>query len=137
ENRWTVGRRGERPLHSLGIRRQLIALRKRLPALRRREFFRGGGPNGDMEPDVIWHGVEPHAPDFSPGSRTLAMALDGSQTGREPDRDFYVACNAWIDPLQFRIPRSPSGKAWRRTIDTALPSPLDIVGLDEGPRVAE
>ena len=34
-------------------------------------------------PDVIWHGVEPFQPDFSPGSRTLAFCLDGSQTERE------------------------------------------------------
>src|SRR5262249_50582791 len=80
---WMDWRHSDARLDFLRFTRQLIALRKRHPALRRREFFRGGGPNGDMEPDVIWHGVEPHAPDFSPGSRTLAMALDGSQTGRE------------------------------------------------------
>jgi isoamylase len=113
--------------------RMLIALRKRHPALRRRTFFRGAGPDASREPDIYWHGVEPWAPDFSAGSRTLAFSLDGSQTGREPDRDFYIACNAWEGPLPFRTPPSPSGKPWRRTIDTALPSPMDIVGLDEGP----
>jgi glycogen operon protein len=113
----------------------MIALRKRHPALRRRAFFRGAGPHGDYEPDIFWHGVEPLQPDFSAGSRTVAFSLDGSQTGREPDRDFYVACNAWVEPLLFRIPRSPSGRPWRRAVDTALPSPLDVVGLDEGPVV--
>ena len=48
------------------------------------------------------------SPISPPGSRTLAFCLDGTQTGREPDRDFYVACNAWIDPIAFRIPRSPN-----------------------------
>ncbi len=116
--------------------RMMIALRKRHPALRRRTFFRGPGIEGTRAPDIIWHGVEPFQPDFSPGIRTLAFSLDGSQTGREPDRDFFIACNAWVEPVPFRIPPAPSGKPWRRSIDTALPSPLDIVGLDEGPVVA-
>ena len=115
--------------------RKMIALRQRHPALRRREFFRGAGPDGTHRPDIIWHGVLPHKPDFSCGSRTLAFALDGRQTGREPDRDFSVACNAWIRPLGFHIPRSPSGKRWRRVIDTALPAPLDLLDLDKGPVV--
>ncbi len=113
----------------------LIALRKRHPALRRRSFFRGVGPHNNLPPDVIWHGVEPFQPDFSHSSRTLAFCLDGTQTEREHDRDFYVACNAWIDAITFRIPRSPNGKPWRRAIDTSLLAPLDIAGPDERPLV--
>jgi glycogen operon protein len=112
--------------------REMIWLRKRHPALRRRTFFRGRGPYNSMHPDVVWHGVEPGKPDFGPMSRTLAFALDGSLTGREPDRDFYVAFNSWRDAIGFRVPLSPSGKTWRRVVDTALASPLDIVGDDEG-----
>ena len=111
----------------------LISMRKQHPALRRRDFFRGVGPNGSLRPDVIWHGVEPYRPDFSFDSRTLAFCLDGTQTGHVLDRDFYVACNAWIEAIPFRLPRSPNGKRWRRAIDTSLLSPLDILGLDEGP----
>jgi glycogen operon protein len=79
--------------------------------------------------------VEPHWPDFSPTSRTLAFVLDGSQTGREPDRDSYVALSAWREPLPFRIPPSPSGRTWRRVVDTALASPQDIVPEGDGPRI--
>ena len=61
--------------------------------------------------------------------------MDGSLTGREPDRDFYVACNGWIDPLRFRIPPSPSARMWRRVIDTAQASPFDILPEDLGPVV--
>jgi isoamylase len=120
----------------LRFTRMLIALRKRHPALRRRAFFRGAGAHGELAPDVIWHGVEPFEPDFSPSSRTLAFCLDGTQTGREPDCDFYVACNASCAPLLFRIPVSPTRRAWRRVIDTALSSPCDILELYSGPRVA-
>jgi isoamylase len=116
---------------------EMIALRKRHPALRRRNFFRGRGPDGDMAPDIVWHGVEPDRPDFSYHSHTLAFALDGSQTGREPDHDIYAAFSAWREPLAFRIPPSPSGRPWRRVVDTALASPLDIVPLAEGLYVPE
>jgi glycogen operon protein len=113
----------------LRFARETIALRKRHPILRRRTFLRPG--------DVRWHGPEPYKPDFSINSRTLAMTMDGRATGREPDRDFYIACNAWKEPVRFTIPPSPQGKPWRRVVDTALASPLDIVGLDEGPIVHE
>ncbi|MGH7226963.1 MAG: hypothetical protein ACRELF_27425 [Gemmataceae bacterium] len=46
-----------------------------------------------------------------------------------------MAFNAWIGTLNFRIPPSPQGKPWHRVVDTALDSPLDIVGLDDGPRI--
>jgi glycogen operon protein len=115
--------------------REMIALRKRHPALRRRGFFRGTGPAGNRKPDIIWHGLKPGQPDFSNAGQTLAFALDGSQTDREPDRDFYVACNACRQAVRFRIPRSPSGRPWRRIVDTALASPLDIVTPCEGPKV--
>ncbi len=125
---------GSRP-DFLRFTRLLIALRQRHPALRRRDFFRGSGPSGDLQPDVIWHGVEPQAPDFSPLSRTLAFCLDGTLTGREPDRDFYVACNAWREAISFRIPRAPSRRPWRRAIDTMLLPPMELLDHDEGPRV--
>jgi glycogen operon protein len=107
--------------------KELIALRKRHPALRRRTFLAAG--------DVIWHGLQPNKPDFARDSRSVALVLDGRRTGREPDRDFYMVFNAWRETLNFTIPPAPRSRPWRRTIDTALASPLDIVGLDEGPVV--
>ena len=46
-----------------------------------------------------------------------------------------MAFNAWTETLHFRIPPAPQGRPWRRVVDTALASPLDIVGLDEGLRI--
>jgi isoamylase len=120
----------------LRFARMLIALRKRHPALRRRSFFRGTGPDRKLRPDIIWHGTLPHVPDFSTGSRTLAFCLDGTETDRETDRDFYVACNGWRETIDFRIPPAPTGRRWRRAVDTSLLPPLDIVAHDEGPAVA-
>ncbi len=107
--------------------REMIAFRKRHAALRRRRFLREG--------DVIWHGTQPHRPDFGPRSRTLALVLDGRRTGREPDQDIYMAFNALPEAVPFVIPTSPQGRPWRRVMDTALAPPLDIVGEDEGPLV--
>jgi glycogen operon protein len=119
----------------LRFTREMIVLRKRHPALRRGQFFRGTGLKGDCEPDVLWYGMELDSSPFTGYSRSLAMVLDGSQTEREPDRDFYVVCNAWREPLGFHVPASPSQRPWRRAVDTALASPLDIVETDDGPRV--
>jgi glycogen operon protein len=88
-----------------------------------------------MEPDVIWYGQTPDLPAFTDLGQTLAFVLDGSQTGREPDQDFYVACNSYLTPETFCIPHSPSGRNWARVVDTALPSPTDILEHEDGPAV--
>jgi glycogen operon protein len=114
--------------------REMIWLRRRHPALRRRSFLFGAA--GGIRPDIAWHGVEPNDPDFSPESRALAYSLDGSQTGRETDQDFYVAINGHRDiPAAFRAPPSPSGRPWRRVVDTSLTPPNDIVAEGTGPVV--
>jgi glycogen operon protein len=120
--------------HFLRFTREMIALRKRHPTLRRRSFLFGAA--GRNRPDIAWHGLEPNAPDFSPASRVLAYTLDGSQTGREPDQDFYVAINGDREQtMPLRVPKPPSGKPWRRVVDTSLSPPLDIVAEGSGPVV--
>jgi glycogen operon protein len=111
----------------LRFTREVIALRKRHPALRRMRFLEEGA--------VIWHGTQPFKADFGGNSRTVALALDGRKTGRELDRDIYIACNAWEEPLWFTIPPAPQGRPWRRVIDTSLRPPYDIVPNDTGPVV--
>ena len=103
--------------------REMIALRKRHPALRRRTFFQGGSRG--RPPDILWHGIEPCHPDFSPQSHSLAFALDGRRVDRPDtvDCDLYIAMNAWNKPLWFTIPASPSGRRWRRAVDTASSIP--------------
>ena len=112
--------------------REMIALRKRHPGLRRRSFLQGVDPKEKRPADIVWHGPRLAIPDFSASSRTIAFVLDGTQTDREPDRDFYVACNARADAVPFRVPAAPSRRAWRRVVDTALASPLDIIENDDG-----
>ena len=73
-----------------------------------------------------------------PVGRERAEASDSAsvvRSGREPDRDFYLAFNAGRETLPFAIPPGAQERPWRRAVDTALASPLDVVGLDEGPQV--
>ncbi len=93
--------------------------------------------------DIHWHGVEPYKPDFGQKSRSLACTLDGRFTGREHDTDyridtdFYIALNAWHEPLGFRIPSAPTRRPWRRMIDTARPAPEDFIAEGAGPVVPD
>ncbi|QEH34348.1 Glycogen debranching enzyme [Aquisphaera giovannonii] len=126
----------ERNSDFLRFLRGMIAFRKAHPSLRRRAFF-GGGAGGNT-PGILWHGVEPAQPDFGPASRALAFALDGRRCDRPGilDQDIYVAMNGGDEPITFQIPASPSGRRWRRAVDTSLPCPHDIEELGQGPPVA-
>ncbi|MGO9464226.1 MAG: glycogen debranching protein [Isosphaeraceae bacterium] len=132
---WIDWSENERSQEFLRFVRMMIALRKAHVVLRRRTFFkieRGGQP-----PEILWHGVQPSRPDFSAGCQAIAFALDGRRCDRPNviDRDIYVAMNAHPRPLEFTVPAAPSGRAWRRVVDTALPSPEDIVEEERGPHV--
>jgi glycogen operon protein len=114
--------------------REMIRFRRRHPALRRRDFLKG--EVGDGAPaDVTWHGAEPGRADFSPASRFVAMLLNGRRTGREPDRDIYIAFQGGEDALDVRVPPPPNGGTWRRVVDSAQPPPADIQDRDDGPAV--
>jgi glycogen operon protein len=117
--------------------KMMIGLRKRHPVLRRRTFF--AAEKQGRRPEIQWHGLMPHRPDFSSWSHALAFTLDGRESDRPGvlDRDLYVAMNGYWEAQRFQIPPAPTGRVWRRTVDTALPSPDDIVELDAGPIVHE
>ncbi len=47
--------------------------------------------------------------------------------------------NAYWEPLEFELPSSDDrgGNPWRRWIDTALESPLDIVEWQKAPAISD
>lgn len=93
--------------------RLMIAFRKSHPSLGRNRFWRE---------DVRWFGVQGE-PDLSWESHSLAFFLDGASLG---DSDLYVMINAWDQDLEFAIQEGDPAE-WRRVVDTARPSPNDIV----------
>jgi len=71
---------------------------------------------------VEWHGVALSRPDWSDGSRAIAVTV------RSLRARFlvHIILNAYWEPLTFELPPVGPGRAWRRIIDTALASPDDI-----------
>jgi glycogen operon protein len=51
----------------------------------------------------------------------------------------HLLLNAYWQPIDFDLPSPGNGRAarWRRWIDTALPSPDDIVPWDEAQEVPD
>ena len=90
----------------------MIAFRKAHPSIGRGTFWRD---------DVSWHG--PDGPvDFGAEARCVGYTLRGAKLG---DDDLLVMINAdWRD-REYAI--AGSGSGWRRVVDTARPSPEDIV----------
>jgi glycogen operon protein len=81
---------------------------------------------------VDWHGVRLDQPDWGTGSHSLAFTV------RSLGERFLLhgMLNAYWEPLTFELPlASGNHKAWRRCIDTALPSPDDIKRWQDAPIV--
>jgi glycogen operon protein len=82
---------------------------------------------------IEWHGVRLGQPDWGKDSHSIAFTV-WSLSGRTA---FHFMVNAWREPLEFELPPTPAltGNCWHRWLDTALPSPADIVELAEAPAV--
>jgi glycogen operon protein len=91
----------------------MIAFRKAHPSIGRATFWRE---------DVTWYGTNGPV-DLARESRCLAYHLRG---GSVADDDLYVMINARWEDQPFTVQEGrPSD--WRRVVDTARPSPEDIV----------
>jgi glycogen operon protein len=83
--------------------------------------------------EITWHGVNLGCPDWSEDSRSIALTLR-SLHGRFL---MHLMLNAYWEALEFELPSNGEGQAWRRCIDTALPSPDDIGRWEEGAALTE
>jgi isoamylase len=108
--------------------RELIAFRKRHPALTNIRTINGGSPETLLADQVTFHGVRPGKPDWGDHSHSLAIQYHAT----DADTDIYVAANAYHRALAFEL---PEGHAWHRIIDTAFDSPDDIVEESAAPLV--
>jgi glycogen operon protein len=106
--------------------RELIRFVRSVDLLQDDRFWKATSPEG--RGDISWHGAEPRRPDWSPSSRVLAFTLEQPAAGAS----VHVVLNASDQDLDFGLPALDKGRKWVRVIDTALPSPRDIVSPSEG-----
>ncbi|HEY4703891.1 MAG TPA: glycogen debranching enzyme, partial [Streptosporangiaceae bacterium] len=107
---------------------RLVTLRKQHPVFRRRRFLAGAEAS-----ELQWftpQGTGMTSGDWSDsGALAIGLYLDGSD---DPDHaadgtpllddDFLVLVNAWWEPLEFVLPASREGAAWRLEVDTYDPA---------------
>ncbi|MCC7256886.1 MAG: glycogen debranching protein GlgX [Gammaproteobacteria bacterium] len=123
----------ERNADFLRFVREMIRLRRRHRALRRRRFLTGtpGSGEGGL-PDVCWYGETGGSPDWlGPSARFLAFTLSGREP-REPA--LHAILNMGTGERTVTLP-AIEGTTWRRAVDTALPAPADIAPPEQQERV--
>ena len=110
--------------------RSMIRFRKAHAALRQGQFFNGSVNERGVK-DVSWHGTRLDSPGWDDAeARALAMTL----AGLGGDSDLHVMFNMFWDSLEFELPVVP-GRRWCLAVDTARPSPYDIVEPGSEPGV--
>jgi glycogen operon protein len=119
---WFDWRLTERNRSLLRFWRLLIAARHHFRAGRPGRYFKGEMNERGL-PDVAWHGTELNKPGWSdPHARCLAYTLGGF----EDEPDLHAVLNMYWDALEFELP-VVRGRRWYGLVDTARPSPDDIV----------
>ncbi|MBN1575522.1 MAG: glycogen debranching protein GlgX [Chitinispirillaceae bacterium] len=115
----------------LEFTRFLIALRKRHPVFRRKSFFQGRKLSGRGVRDIHWFkpdGKEMLVREWSHSfARSIGMLLAGDgipdidiHGERIVDDSFLVLLNAHWEPIEFRLPKSPTKGGWIPVLDTNI-----------------
>jgi len=107
---------------------------------KRREYkdhFRGkyfsGRVNRFGVPEIRWANPDLGEPNWhDPDSRCLAVTFGDVSDDTDNTFNIHIMMNMYWEPVEFKIP-SYDGLTWRRTIDTALSSPNDIVAPEQAP----
>ncbi|AMK75996.1 MULTISPECIES: glycogen debranching protein GlgX [Methylomonas] len=104
---------------------QMIRLRKRHPALMRRNFLTGRKMEGKDLADISWHGLEVDQPPRwdEPSTRILAFTL--AALGKD-EADLHAIMNMSDSKHSMQLPLI-EGTSWCLAVDTAQKSPRDIV----------
>jgi isoamylase len=108
----------------LAFARELIAIRRRHPVLRRRRYATGA-----LAGDIAWYtptGSPMTDSDWAAGwTRSVVAYLDGTRDADRDDRgrpvldaDLLIVLNGWWEPLTFTIPDVGGPRVWTRELDT-------------------
>ncbi len=79
------------------------------------------------ESSKTWHGVALEQPDWGEDSHSIAFTVE------KHGLIVHLIFNAYWEPLAFELPSAAN--AWRRWLDTSLPSPADVVEWEKAPPV--
>ncbi|HEY0672782.1 MAG TPA: glycogen debranching protein GlgX [Longimicrobiales bacterium] len=121
---------------------QVIALRRKHPALHRRKFFRGRKIRGADVKDITWLRSDGHemtdAEWDAPWVRSIGMRLDGrnleevdSEGRLLADDDLLIIMNAHHEGVNFIIPLWDSEEPWVVELDTNNNDRQETVGPGE------
>jgi glycogen operon protein len=118
--------------HLLAFTRSMIALRRRHPLLRRRNFFQGPLAPVGVEYDVEW--LSPDGQEIGPALwnnpelRCFGLLLNGRVMREQDERGqpihdevFLILFNAGHEPIAFILPDWPDDPLWEVLVDTAEP----------------
>jgi glycogen operon protein len=116
----------------LAFTRQMIAIRREQPVLKRRKFFHGRQIRGTEVKDVTWY--EPSGKEMPDGAwdagfvRCLGVRWAGDVIAEVDERgekivgdSLLILLNAHHEPITFTLPAAGRSKQWERMIDTADP----------------
>lgn len=110
-----------------------IALRKKHAVFRREQFFSSEATPHSTE--IVWQGLQPKTTNWTADCHYLAFLLNGRLMG---DDHFFVMMNGSREKTAtFLLPGPPNDKkseSWHKIANTAAPSPLDFVQLNDAER---
>ncbi|MFC1765012.1 glycogen debranching protein GlgX [Planctomycetota bacterium] len=108
---------------------RLIRLRCEHPTFQRRKWFKDREIWGPCAEDICWYrpsGETIAHVDWSTGfARSLAIFLSGKNVDTDEegqpihDSDFYLAMNAYHEPVTFQLPPEIVGRSWRCILDAS------------------
>jgi len=105
--------------------REMIAFRKKHPVLRAEKFYR--------EDEVIWFGPSGEPMEWGSEKNVLGCKLlTGEENGSSDQYAMCLLFNADEEAASFELPEIPKPFQWFVVVDTAQPSPQDIVKEEEG-----
>ncbi len=121
---WLDWRLAETNREMIRFVRELIAFRQRHPCLTRSRCFTGQPASSRGIPDIAWHGLRLNEPLWSNNeAQVLAFTIAGSTATEE---DLHIILNMSEQDIEVQLPDMPL-RHWHLAIDTAAPSPDDII----------
>lgn len=110
---------------SLRFVQMMVQLRKRHPALMRRHFLTGEVQNGETLADITWHDIDPTQTFDWSGSEPQPLVYS-LKAVNEDEADLHIAINMTDQAWTLKLP-AIGKRAWQLAVNTALPSPQDII----------